>query len=158
MHILGGREDKKITTVRLTYNPGHNILQLYNILLQTRFITSKRKLDVQYSKLGIRVASRVAERSQEIRKYRKISNLGGYIAQCLVSLQELTLCKQQLKSTQKQIPNFSFPAQFYRITSFRSKYFVRDCRRKQYCRHCTQPILAFQTIIRLFCSKMPILK
>ena len=46
MHILGGREDKKITAVRSTYNPGHNILELYNILLQTRFITSKRKLDV----------------------------------------------------------------------------------------------------------------
>ena len=35
-----------------TYNPGHNILELYNILEQIRFTTSKRKLDIQYSKLG----------------------------------------------------------------------------------------------------------
>ena len=62
---------------------------------------------------------------------RKISNLGGDIAQCLVSLQELTLCQQQLKNTQKQIPNFSFPVQFYWITPFCSKYFVRDCLSKQ---------------------------
>ena len=46
----------------LSYNPGHNILELYNILLQIQFTTSITKLDVQYSKLGIRVAPRVAER------------------------------------------------------------------------------------------------
>ena len=79
-----------------SYNPGHNVLELYNILVQIRFTTSKRKLDIQYSKLGIRVASRVAERlkTQDLRKLgniRKISNLGGHIAQCLVSLQELRL-------------------------------------------------------------------
>ena len=45
-----------------TYNPGHNILELYNMLVQARFITSKRKLDIQCSKLGIQVAERVAER------------------------------------------------------------------------------------------------
>ena len=39
-------------------------------------------------------------------------------AKCLVSLQDLRLCKQQLKDTQKQIPNFSFTVQFYRITPF----------------------------------------
>ena len=27
-------------------NPGHNILELYNILVQIRFITSKTKLDI----------------------------------------------------------------------------------------------------------------
>ena len=46
----------------LSNNPGHNILELYNILLQIRFTTSKTKFDIQYRKLGIRVASRVAER------------------------------------------------------------------------------------------------
>ena len=43
-------------------NPGHNILEHYNILVQIRFTTNKRKLDIQYSKRGIRIASRVAER------------------------------------------------------------------------------------------------
>ena len=32
------------------YNPGHNILELYNILVQVQFPTSKTKLDIQYSK------------------------------------------------------------------------------------------------------------
>ena len=45
----------------LSYNLGHNILELYNILVQVRFTTSKTKLDIWYSKLSIRVASRVAE-------------------------------------------------------------------------------------------------
>ena len=44
------------------YHLGHNILELYNILVQIRFTTSKTKRDIQYSKLSIRVASRVAER------------------------------------------------------------------------------------------------
>ena len=44
------------------YNPGHNILELYSVLVQVRFTTSKTKLDVFYSKLGIRVASRAAKR------------------------------------------------------------------------------------------------
>ena len=45
-----------------TYNLGNNILKLYNALIQTRLTTSKTKRDIQFSKLGIRVASRVAER------------------------------------------------------------------------------------------------
>ena len=28
------------------YNPGHNILKLYDILAQVRFTTSKMKLDI----------------------------------------------------------------------------------------------------------------
>ena len=113
-------------------NPGHNILELYSILVQIRFPTSKRKLDIQYSKLGIRVASRIAERlrTQDLRKLgniRKISTLGGHMAQCLVSIQELRLYQQHLKNTQKHVPNFSFPVQFYWITPFCYKYFLRDC-------------------------------
>ena len=46
----------------MAYNLGHNILELYNVLIQTRLTTSKTKRDIQYSKLGIQVASRVAER------------------------------------------------------------------------------------------------
>ena len=30
----------------LIYNPGHNILELYNTLVQIRFTTNKRKLDI----------------------------------------------------------------------------------------------------------------
>ena len=41
----------------LNYNPGHNILELYNILVLVRFITSKTKLNVYYIKLGTRVVA-----------------------------------------------------------------------------------------------------
>ena len=43
-------------------NLGHNILELYNVLVQTQLTTSKTKRDIYYSKLDIRVASGVAER------------------------------------------------------------------------------------------------
>ena len=43
------------------YNLGHNILELYNVLIQTRLTTSKTKRDIYYSKLGTRVASRVTK-------------------------------------------------------------------------------------------------
>ena len=43
------------------YNLGHNILELYNVLVQIRLTTSKTKRDIYYVKLDILVASRVAE-------------------------------------------------------------------------------------------------
>ena len=53
-----------------TYNLGLNTLELYNVLVQIRFAGSKTKHDIQYSKLGIRVASVVAKRlkTQDPRK------------------------------------------------------------------------------------------
>ena len=75
-------------------NLGHNILELQNILAQIRFTKSKRKLDIQYSKLRIRVVQGVAKRlkTQDLRKLeniRKISNLGGHIAQCQSPIRNL---------------------------------------------------------------------
>ena len=66
-------------------NRGHNILELYNVLVQIRFTASKTKRDMQYSKLGIRVAPRVAERLKTwdlriLGNLRKISNLVGHMA------------------------------------------------------------------------------
>ena len=46
----------------LNFNLGHNILEFYHVLIQTRLTTSKTKRDVYYSKLRIGVAERVAER------------------------------------------------------------------------------------------------
>ena len=53
-----------------TYNLGHNISELYNILVEIRLTTSKKKHSIQYSKLTIRVASRVAEqlKTQDLKK------------------------------------------------------------------------------------------
>ena len=55
--------------------PGHNILELYNILVQIPVATSKMKLDIQYDKLGMRVASRVAEQLKTP-DLRKLGNFG----------------------------------------------------------------------------------
>ena len=43
------------------YNLGHNIFELYNVLVQIQLTTSKTKRDTYYSKLSIRVVSRVAK-------------------------------------------------------------------------------------------------
>ena len=43
------------------YNPGHNILALFNNLAQVCMTTSKAILDIYHNKLGTRAASRVAE-------------------------------------------------------------------------------------------------
>ena len=45
---------------RDSYNPGH-ILELHNILVQIRYTITKAKLDIQYSKRGARVVSRVTK-------------------------------------------------------------------------------------------------
>ena len=37
----------------LAYNLGHNILELYNVLVQIQLTTSKTKRNILYSKLGI---------------------------------------------------------------------------------------------------------
>ena len=54
-------------------NPGHKILVLYNILVQVRFTISKTKLNNCYSKLGIRVVSRVE--TSDCRKSGNIRNI-----------------------------------------------------------------------------------
>ena len=44
------------------YSHGYDIFEHYNVALWVRFATSKTRFDIKYNKLGIRVASRVAER------------------------------------------------------------------------------------------------
>ena len=91
------------------YNPGHNILEHYNILVHVRFTASKTKLDIQYGKLGIHVASLTAERikTQDLRKsgnIRKFSNLGGHIAQCPVSPFPIPVPPHRISPSPLQIP------------------------------------------------------
>ena len=45
------------------YNPGNNILALFNNLAQVRIATSKTILDIKHNQLAARVASRVAGRA-----------------------------------------------------------------------------------------------
>ena len=105
-------------------NPGHNILEHYNILVQIRFTTNKRKLDIQYSKRGIRIASRVAER---------LNMKFGWTPSLVPSLPSITqTLRIAVKKQAKTEPNFSFPVQFYCITPFCSKHSVWDCLSKQF--------------------------
>ena len=52
------------------YNLGHNILEIYNVLVQIQLSTSKMNCDIYYSKLGTGVVSRIAERltTENLRK------------------------------------------------------------------------------------------
>ena len=51
--------EKKRAKRKFSDNLGHNCLQLYNVLVEILFTTSKKKLDIQYSKLGIQVAKQL---------------------------------------------------------------------------------------------------
>ena len=50
-----------IYIVSVICNLGHNISELYSVLVQIRLTTSKTKRDIRYDKLGRQVASRAAE-------------------------------------------------------------------------------------------------
>ena len=122
----------KVSSLNVNYSLGHNILELYSVLIQTRFTTSKTKLDIQYSKLDIRVASRVAERLK-IQDLKTQENLKfGWRHSPAPSPPppppEIKLPQQQSKNTPKQISNFSLYVQFYWIGPFCPKYFAQDCR------------------------------
>ena len=104
------------------------------MLEQVRFTTGKRKLNIQYRRLGIRFASRVAKRLKtwnlrKLENIRKTSNLRGHmgLAASLPSRTK-TLRIAVKKNTQKQIPTFFFPAQLYRISPSCFTHPVRDCR------------------------------
>ena len=69
---------------RLNLQFDHNILELYNVTVQIRVTTTKRKRVISYSKVGIRVATQVAKQHKfyDLKKtgnIRKTSNLVGNI-------------------------------------------------------------------------------
>ena len=70
------------------------------------------KRDIKYSKLGIRVASQVAERLKEI-------------------LRKSQIWVETVKKHAKVDIKLSCPVQFYWISLFCSKYFAQDCLSKQ---------------------------
>ena len=81
-------------------------MEFYNVLVQVRFPPSKNKLDIEYNKPGIGVASQAAEqlKTLDLRKLEncgKISNLGGNIALRPVSLPDIKIWRSQSKGTQK---------------------------------------------------------
>ena len=57
------REKKK----KSSYNSGPDISELYNVLGQGRFTTSKLKLDIQYNKAGVQVASGVTKQQKTLK-------------------------------------------------------------------------------------------
>ena len=60
--------------------------KLYNILVQVRFTTNKRKLDIQYRKPSIRIAEKLKTiKLRKLGNIRKISGYVGHIAQCPIS-------------------------------------------------------------------------
>ena len=107
--------------------PGHNILKLDNVLVNVRFPTSKTKPDVQYKKLRIRVALRVAEQlrlgSQKIGKYQKNLRFGWRQPSTQSPFQKF------YNSSQKICKSRLFqPCPILLDSLLCSKYLVRDCR------------------------------
>ena len=101
-----------------TYNPGHNIFEIYNVLVQIPVATSKAKLDMQYNKLGVQVAPRVAERLKtwDLRKLGnigKILNSGGHIAHCPdIPFQKLNFGNSSQKTRKSRNQTFLFLLNF----------------------------------------------
>ena len=67
------------------YNPGHNILDFFDNLVQVHIGISQTTLDIHYNKLGTRVPSRFAKQLKtydlgKLGNIRKMSNFGGVIA------------------------------------------------------------------------------
>ena len=52
----------KVLSWLLLFNPGYDILELYNILVQVQVAESKRKLDIRCNNIRRRVTSQVAEK------------------------------------------------------------------------------------------------
>ena len=61
MGKLYGQSCQFILKFGIHNNLGHNILEFHNVLVQIPLTPSKTKRDTYYGKLGIRVASQVAE-------------------------------------------------------------------------------------------------
>ena len=51
---------------KINYNSGHNILELYDVLVRVQFTTSKMKFDILRNKLGLWVVSQVTEQQKVV--------------------------------------------------------------------------------------------
>ena len=54
---------------------GHNILELYNVLVQFRYALGETKLDIKYNRLCKRAATRVVKRIKTL-DLKKLRNTG----------------------------------------------------------------------------------
>ena len=119
--------------VQYIHNLSCNILELYTILVYMRFATDKAKLDIQYNKFGMQVASRIVKRikTEDLRKLGKIlktSNQVGYIVQCPATFPEIRFWQKQLRKHAKLDNKLFLSCLIYWISQFCSKQFVWDCR------------------------------
>ena len=120
------------TKVKFSDSPCQNILRLCNVLVQVRFKAKKTNLDIQYSKLGMRDTSRVAEqlktRSSEIKSYQENSKFvcRDSLVIGVPSRNKSLAIVVKKKTTLKKVSNFSCPAKFSWISLICSKFFVRD--------------------------------
>ena len=115
----------KLSKRRFSDNLGHNILELYNVLMRIRLTTSKMKRDIQYSKLGIRVASRVAERLKTLLEKSQFQVERQPSAQS--PSQKLNFGTSSQKTRNSRYQTFLVLSSFYLICLFCFKHFVQDC-------------------------------
>ena len=102
-------------------NLGHNILELYSVLVQIRLTSSKMKRDI-VAESHCRTTLRLRiQGNKEI--FGKSQILGRNNP--LFSLPEIKLWQQQSKNTQKQISNFSFLPSFTGFLYFVTNILLR---------------------------------
>ena len=94
-------------TIALDLQSWHNILGLYNVLIQVCFDTNKTKLDIQHNKVGIRIASRLKNLGlRELTNNGKFLNLGGDMSNAQPVFQKLNLENKIKKHAKLDIKRF----------------------------------------------------
>ena len=111
----------------ICYNLGHNTLELYNVVVQIQLTTSKRNVIPSIANYVYELRHEYSNDLRKLGNIRKIPNLGGDIAQCLVPLPEIKFGNSSQKACTNRYQGFSCTVHFFWISLFCSKYLVRDC-------------------------------
>ena len=128
MHYYSSFDRLLLPPIFNTCNAGYDILELY-VLVQILFTTSKTKSDIQYSKLEFphEFPNDLRLRTLENKEISGKSQIWMEIQPCVQSFFQKFNFGNSSQNTQKKISNFSCPLQFYRISLFYFKYFIKDC-------------------------------
>ena len=120
----------KVLRWSLVFNPGYDILELYNILVHVQFAASKRKLDIRCNNIRRRVTAQVAEKLKTLGNQEILQKLKVWETQTSVqplSLSEINFNNNSQKTLKIRyqgflvLPNltgffYSVPNHFSKIT------------------------------------------
>ena len=102
-------------------------MELYNVVVQIQLTTSKRNVIPSIANYVYQLPHEYSNDLRKLGNIKKIPNLGGEIAQCLVPLPEIKFGNSSQKACTNRYQGFSCTVHFFWISLFCSKYLVRDC-------------------------------